>query len=96
MQIGGDISTNKCDQCNSFLVWQEFVDHNHQDQSQLEEVCEECATCQTCDGLGLLLSNNKENIDEIQRCDECQIFTSDSDAQTIVFNWYKKKQKEEV
>lgn len=42
MQIGGDISTNKCDQCNSFLVWQEFVDHNHQDQSQLEEVCEEC------------------------------------------------------
>ena len=42
MQIGGDISKNKCDQCNSFMVWQEFVDHNYQDQSQLEEVCEEC------------------------------------------------------
>jgi hypothetical protein len=24
------------------MVWQEFVDHNHQDQSQLGEVCEEC------------------------------------------------------
>ena len=96
MVIGGDISTNKCDECDSFLVFIEVVDWNHRDQSQLEEVCEECATCQTCDGLGLLLSNNKENIDEIQRCDECQIFTSDSDAQTIVFNWYKKKQKEEV
>ena len=95
MPIGGDISHNKCDECNSALVFNEFGDGSS-DESQLEEVCEECATCQTCDGLGLLLSNNKENIDEIQRCDECQIFTSDSDAQKIVFNWYQQKQKEEV
>ena len=53
MQIGGDISTNKCDQCNSFMVWQEFVDHNHQDQSQLEEVCEECEKHRfMCDNCG--------------------------------------------
>ena len=95
MNIGGDISHNKCDQCNSFLVWNEFG-NSRSDESQLEEVCEECATCQTCDGLGILLSNNKDNIDEIQRCDECQIFTSDSNAQKIVFNWYQKKQTEEV
>jgi len=92
MNIGGDISQNKCDQCNSFLVWNEFGS-SRSDESQLEEVCEECATCETCDGLGLLLSNNKDNIDEIQRCDECQMFTSDSDAQTIVFNWYKQNRR---
>ena len=58
MQIGGDISESKCDQCNSFMVWQEFVDHNHQDQSQLEEVCEECqSSCTDC--------NTFKNKDEI-------------------------------
>ena len=41
MQIGGDISTNKCNECNSFLVWNEYGD-SRSDESQLEEVCEEC------------------------------------------------------
>jgi len=41
MNIGGDISQNKCDRCNSFLVWNEFG-NSRSDESQLEEVCEEC------------------------------------------------------
>jgi len=41
MIIGGDLSQNKCDNCNSFLVWNEFGD-SRSDVSQLEEVCEEC------------------------------------------------------
>jgi RNase P subunit RPR2 len=41
MPIGGDLSHNKCDQCNSFLVWNEYGS-SRSDESQLEEVCEEC------------------------------------------------------
>ena len=41
MPIGGDISHNKCDECNSSLVFNEFGDSSS-DESQLEEVCEEC------------------------------------------------------
>ena len=41
MPIGGDISHNKCDECNSSLVFNEFGDGSS-DESQLEEVCEEC------------------------------------------------------
>ena len=41
MNIGGDLSHNKCDNCDSFLVWNEFGD-SRSDESQLEEVCEEC------------------------------------------------------
>ena len=46
MPIGGDLSHNKCDNCNSFLVWNEFGD-SRSDVSQLEEVCEECVGKQT-------------------------------------------------
>jgi len=41
MPIGGDLSHNKCDNCDSFLVWNEFGD-SRSDISQLEEVCEKC------------------------------------------------------
>ena len=41
MPIGGDLSHNKCDNCESFWVWSEFGD-SRSDVSQLEEVCEEC------------------------------------------------------
>ena len=41
MPIGGDISHNKCDECNSALVFNEFGDGSS-DESQLEEVCEKC------------------------------------------------------
>ena len=41
MPIGGDISHNKCDECNSALVFNEFGDGSS-DESQLKEVCEEC------------------------------------------------------
>ena len=48
MPIGGDISQNKCDQCNSFLVWNEFG-NSRSDESQLEEVCEKCeSSCTDC------------------------------------------------
>ena len=41
MNIGGDLSHNKCDNCDSFLVFNEFGDGSS-DESQLEEVCEKC------------------------------------------------------
>ena len=52
MIIGGDLSQNKCDNCNSFLVWNEFGD-SRSDVSQLEEVCEECEKNKfMCDNCG--------------------------------------------
>tara|TARA_R100000734_G_scaffold232_2_gene308 strand:- start:165 stop:389 length:225 start_codon:yes stop_codon:yes gene_type:complete len=52
MAIGGDLSHNKCDNCDSFLVWNEFGD-SRSDVSQLEEVCEECEKHRfICDNCG--------------------------------------------
>ena len=52
MPIGGDLSHNKCDNCDSFLVWNEFGD-SRSDISQLEEVCEECEKHKfMCDNCG--------------------------------------------
>ena len=52
MPIGGDISHNKCDECNSALVFNEFGDGSS-DESQLEEVCEECEKHRfMCDNCG--------------------------------------------
>ena len=52
MPIGGDISHNKCDECNSSLVFNEFGDGSS-DESQLEEVCEECEKHRfMCDNCG--------------------------------------------
>ena len=52
MPIGGDISHNKCDECNSSLVFNEFGDGSS-DNSQLEEVCEECEKHRfMCDNCG--------------------------------------------
>ena len=52
MPIGGDISHNKCDECNSALIFNEFGDGSS-DESQLEEVCEECEKHRfMCDNCG--------------------------------------------
>ena len=52
MSIGGDLSHNKCDNCDSFLVWNEFG-NSRSDVSQLEEVCEECEKHRfMCDNCG--------------------------------------------
>ena len=52
MPIGGDISHNKCDECNSALVFNEFGEGSS-DESQLEEVCEECEKHRfMCDNCG--------------------------------------------
>ena len=37
--------------------------------------------CEDCDGKGYIYSNNENWDDEIQKCDACNEFTSDKDAQ---------------
>ncbi len=100
MQIGGDISESKCDKCNSFMVWQEFVDHNHQDQSQLEEVCEECqSSCTDCGTYknsdeiygGMYLFNKEDTDGEITP----KLYSSDDFLCMPCINKKEKQKKEE-
>jgi len=71
MNIGGDISQNKCDRCDSFLVWNEFGD-SRSDESQLEEVCEECEKHRfMCDNCG-----NGFKRDEVVVTDDSSLCTT--------------------
>jgi hypothetical protein len=38
------------------------------------------AKCTTCNGKGYIFSESEDYVDEIQRCDECNVFISDEDA----------------
>jgi hypothetical protein len=40
--------------------------------------------CESCNGIGIVHSNNEQNHAEIQKCDDCNIFKSDAEAQTYV------------
>jgi len=71
MPIGGDLSQNKCDRCNSFLVWNEFG-NSRSDESQLEEVCEECEKHRfMCDNCG-----NGFKRDEVVVTDDSSLCTT--------------------
>jgi hypothetical protein len=71
MPIGGDISHNKCDECNSALVFNEFGDGSS-DESQLEEVCEECEKHRfMCDNCG-----NGFKRDEVVVTDDSSLCTT--------------------
>ena len=71
MPIGGDISHNKCDECNSSLVFNEFGDGSS-DNSQLEEVCEECEKHRfMCDNCG-----NGFKRDEVVVTDDSSLCTT--------------------
>ena len=71
MVIGGDLSHNKCDNCDSFLVWNEFGD-SRSDVSQLEEVCEECEKHRfMCDNCG-----NEFKRDEVVITDDSSLCTT--------------------
>lgn len=39
------------------------------------------AECDVCDGEHFIVSNDEEGNEEIQKCDECNIFETDADAQ---------------
>ena len=71
MPIGGDLSHNKCDECNSALVFNEFGDGSS-DESQLEEVCEECEKHRfMCDNCG-----NGFKRDEVVVTDDSSLCTT--------------------
>ena len=71
MPIGGDLSQNKCDNCDSFLIWNEFGD-SRSDVSQLEEVCEECEKHRfMCDNCG-----NGFKRDEVVVTDDSSLCTT--------------------
>lgn len=37
--------------------------------------------CDVCDGEHFIVSNDEEGNEEVQKCDECNIFETDADAQ---------------
>ena len=39
--------------------------------------------CSLCNNQGWLLSNDEDWSDEIQKCDECNVFKSDKEAQVF-------------
>ncbi len=48
--------------------------------------------CKECNDKGLIDTyNTKTNTQEIQRCDECKVFTSDKDAQEFIKQYNKKQ-----
>ena len=52
------------------------------------DICEGCrkhadftGVCQTCDSNGYIESNNENGDNEVQRCDDCELFPNDKVAQ---------------
>lgn len=43
--------------------------------------------CECCNGKGFVFSNNEANEDEIQKCDVCNVFKSDREAQSEYIEW---------
>ena len=41
------------------------------------------SNCKTCNDNYFILSNDKEGNDEIQKCDDCNYFKSDKQAQEV-------------
>lgn len=39
------------------------------------------AECDTCEGEHFIVSNDEEGNEQVQKCDECNIFKTDEDAQ---------------
>jgi len=54
--------------CNSAEVWECNIEEFEKD-------------CEDCDGNGYVYSNDENWNDEIQKCDTCNEFSSDKDAQ---------------
>ena len=46
--------------------------------------------CSFCAGLGFIFSNNEKGDNELQRCDTCQEFKSDKEAQKYVLKFLPK------
>ena len=40
--------------------------------------------CNFCNDMRFFLSNNEEGFRDLQKCDECNVFESDSDAKAYV------------
>lgn len=44
--------------------------------------------CEICEGEGFIFSNNRNNKDEVQKCDECNLFKTDLEAQKHVKDYH--------
>ena len=47
------------------------------------------ATCEACDGNGWVLSNDAEGYKDLQKCDLCEVFEFDDDAQQWALGYVK-------
>ena len=43
--------------------------------------------CKACNDKGFIFTTNEAFEDDIQKCDECNIFKTDRDAQNEYINW---------
>ena len=43
--------------------------------------------CECCNNKGFIFSNNEAWEDEIQKCDVCNVFKTDQEAQNEYLNW---------
>ena len=47
--------------------------------------------CENCNNQGFVLSNNEKEEKDLQKCDTCQTFVSDTEAKLFVLDYIKNK-----
>jgi|7_EtaG_2_1085326.scaffolds.fasta_scaffold01146_24 hypothetical protein len=53
----------------------------------------ETIICDICNGMKFILSNNEMGIRDLQRCDECNFFSDDSEAKAYVRTYIDNKKE---